>query len=131
MMPTWLSKVRRCQFLGAGRWQRAHPMNRATKVALPLLAALAVAYCVGVLYRVRTTWDLGIYCLFAAENTTGPIGPTIGWVTGDIAGPSAPQPGDRLIEVAGMAVPTVMDFEQRTALISPAQLPTDPPAVPD
>ncbi|MBI2823877.1 MAG: sigma 54-interacting transcriptional regulator [Planctomycetia bacterium] len=108
-------------------------MNRTSKVALWLLAGTVLAYCVGVLYRVRTTWDLGVYCLFATEGdgSLSPIGPTIGWVTGDIVGPHVPQPGDRLITVAGAPVPTVMDFEQRTGEISRSGVATRPLEVAD
>jgi len=96
-------------------------MNHIKRYAIWLAVALVAAYSVGVLYHLRTTRDLGVYCLVAdpAEHADSAPGAPISWVEAQTAAGDGPREGDRLLSVAGVEVPTAIDLQSRVAAISP------------
>ena len=101
------------------------------KWILSILGGLAVVYCLFVLGYVATSPDIGIRFLVAdppvelTPNGKRPPGILIRQSTeGASADPRfAPQPGDRLIEVARQPVPTFLHFVQRLNELRNVELP--------
>jgi transcriptional regulator with GAF, ATPase, and Fis domain len=96
-------------------------MHYVNRLMIWLAVALVAAYSFGVLYHLRTTWDLGLYCLFAdpGEQGTGDSGATISWVDAETVAGESPREGDRLLTVAGVKAPTAINLQSRVAAISP------------
>ncbi len=87
------------------------------------VAVLVSLYAAAIFYHLRTSWDLGIRCLFSEESQgqsdAASDGPVIQWVDAVAAGPNTPERGDRLLRMGGVPVPTILHYQQRLAEIRP------------
>ena len=72
-------------------------------------------------YHLRTSWDLGIRCLFSDEgySDSAEDGPLVQWVDAVVAGPHTPERGDRSLRMGEYRSRASCIYQQRLAQIRP------------
>ncbi|MBX3415857.1 MAG: sigma 54-interacting transcriptional regulator [Pirellulales bacterium] len=85
------------------RFRRRHVLYFAT--------AFAVLYSLGVLYRVQTSYDVGVQCLIANDSELGPKVRRVELSGADYVG-EQPRADDLLVGLADQPVPTFLHFRR-------------------
>lgn len=78
---------------------------------LYLATAFVVLYSLGVLYRVQTSFDVGVQCLIWNASDEGAVVRRVELGAADVVG-ERPQRGDILTQLAGRPVSTFLDFRR-------------------